>query len=156
MAQNGYFIHKQSVPAVPIEDLQDSEPGTIVNCRQLLPTKINFTVQDVYERAFLGMSIRLIAASFQVPEYVIAQHFRRTIERAKSDKALKLYGLIEEALDVDEPNPLAFEKSKLSLKLLDRVDPTPKDPQVQLTQVFQNSTVSQLPMTEINDLLLGE
>jgi hypothetical protein len=128
----------------------------VVNCRQLLPTKIEFTSKDVYELAFLGMSQKLIAAKFELPEHTINQHFKRTMDRARADKALKLYSHVEEALDTDEHSPLMIEKSRLSLKLLDRVDPMAKEPAVQLTQVFQNSTVSQLPMTEINDLLLGE
>lgn len=151
------FTQSPTSLTVPIEDMQEGKT-ILVNVRQLLPTKIDFTTQDVYDWAHIGLSQRLIAAKVMLNENTIASHFSKTIAKAKADRAIDLYCLVSEDI-IEQPGRDAPKPNIDSAwKMLNRLDPLPKDPTVVISQTFHQATelASSISMEDINSALLEE
>lgn len=143
--------HKKREPAptplnVPGTRLEDWKPGMVYSTRQLRWDELSFELQDVYDWAKSGLSMVGMERRSGVQAEQLNWHFRRTIERARADRALEALEVLNEKADNGSMDALRM--------VLDRVDPVKKDePQIVIAQQFNGvEQAKNLTVDDLNDL----
>lgn len=126
--------------------LEDWKPGLPYSTNQLRWEELSFKREDIYEWAKSGLSMVGMERRSGVQAEQLNWHFRKTIERARADRALEALALLNDKADSG-----SMEAIKL---VLDRVDPVKKDePTIVIAQQFNGvEQAKNINIDDLNDL----
>jgi hypothetical protein len=134
------YTTEKATNLVPIEDMKD---GMVVSCFQLLPTEI-INVENVYKLAYKGLNMKWIAAKLGIERNTLDQHFNKTFHKGVADRIEHLLSVTESKIDEGDAD--------WAWKMLNRLDPQPKDPEVVIQQNFTGTATATI--TDLNNQLL--
>ena len=148
MASQPLSAYKFS-PNVKSGPLEQAKPGDVLHSRKAEIAHIS--VDDVYELAKTGLGHTLIAAKLGISYPTLMDNFKTTLERARADRAVELwYRLWDKAEDQSVMGDMAAIKM-----LLNRLDPEPKEPIVQVNVSTQAPPqLLELNPDDLNNLII--